>query len=200
MQMQRGYKILIVSGILFVASLSIFLIWGITFSGSFITNNQGISTNQITLPPLQSYNTSVYIDSTERLLTLTIDSINNDQLKLREIMIGPDGEIISNSTFQKTYFSTIKPNKTGEYKMTVENLANSDSSSSSGGSSSNASLYILFGILPFLTDNGELDLNSFAGLIIGIILFLAGIISLAIGIVFFIKDRNKLNYRGYIPR
>jgi hypothetical protein len=188
--MQRGYKILIVSGILFVCSISIFIIWGITFSGSFITNNQAISTNQIALSPFQTYNTNVYINATDKLLTLTIDSINNDQMKFREILIGPDDNIISNTTFQKTYFTTIKPNKTGEYKMSVINL----------NSSSKASLYILFGILPFLNDNGELDLNSFAGLIIGIILFLGAIISLAIGIIFFIKDRNKLNYRGYIPR
>ncbi|HXS60949.1 MAG TPA: hypothetical protein VN703_09090, partial [Candidatus Sulfopaludibacter sp.] len=62
------------------------------------------------------------------------------------------------------------------------------------------SLYIFFGILPFLKDNGKLDINSFSGLIGGLISFGLGIILLIISIIFILKDRNKQNYRNYIPR
>ncbi len=110
--MQRGYRILVVSGILFATSISISFVWGITFSGLFIANNQGLLANQITLSTLRAYNTSIYIDSIDRPLTIAMDSINNDQPKLREIVTGPSGEVISNSTFQKTYFSTINPKLT----------------------------------------------------------------------------------------
>ena len=102
--MQRGYRILVVSGILFATSLSISFVWDITFSGLFIANNQGLLANQITLSTLHAYNTRIYIDSIDRPLTIALDSINNNQLKLREIVTGPSGEVISNSTFQKRTF------------------------------------------------------------------------------------------------
>ncbi|HYO06749.1 MAG TPA: hypothetical protein VER14_07180, partial [Phototrophicaceae bacterium] len=164
--MQKGYRLLVLSGILFVTSVSISFVWGITFSGLFIANNQGLSANQITLSTLHAYNTSIYIDSIDRPLTIAMDSINNDQPKLREIVTDPSGEVISNSTFQKTYFSTIKPNKTGEYEFSVVQLENK--------SRDDATLYVLFGVLPFLKENGELEWGVFTGLIVGIFLFVGG--------------------------
>ncbi|MEJ7642614.1 MAG: hypothetical protein WKF36_10530 [Candidatus Nitrosocosmicus sp.] len=161
--MQRGYRILVVSGILFATSICISFVWGITFSGLIIANNQVLLANEITLTTLHTYNTSIYIDSVNRPLTLAIDSINNDQLKLRETVTGPSEEVISNSTFQKTYFFTIKPNKTGEYELSLVQLENK--------TPDNTTLYILFGVLPFLKDNGELELGVFTGLIVGIFLF-----------------------------
>ncbi|MER5174824.1 MAG: hypothetical protein ABJB76_11125 [Candidatus Nitrosocosmicus sp.] len=190
-KMQRGYKILILSGILLLSSIIIFFIWGITFSGLFIANNHNFSTNQIMLPSLHSYNSSIYINSINKLLTFTIRSTNNDQIKFKEIVVGPEDNVVSNSTFQKTYFSTIKPNTTGEYKMTIINTDKSIN---------NTSLHIFFGILPFLKDNGELDMSSFIGLIGGLISFTTGLVSLSIGTIFLIKDRYKQNYRNYIPR
>ncbi len=125
------------------------------------------------------------------MLTLTIASINNDHIAFKEVVIGPDKKIISISTFQKTYFSTIKLNKTGEYKMIVTNTDKS---------ANNTSLYIFFGILPFLKDNGKLNINSFTGLIGGLISFGVGVILFIMGIILMLKDRNKQNYRNYIPR
>ena len=169
----------------------VFFYWGITFSELFIANNHSFFTSQINLPYLQSYNSSIYINSTNKLLTLTIASNNNDQIKFREIVIGPDEKTISNSTFQKTCFSTIKINKTEEYSMVVTNTDKQRS---------NTSLYIFFGIIPFLKDIGKLDTSSFIGLIIGIISFGVGVILFALGIILLIKDRNKQNYRYYISR
>jgi hypothetical protein len=191
--MQRGYRILVVSGILFATSISISFVWGITFSGLFIANNQGLLSNQITLTTLHVYNTSIYIDSLNRPLTIAIDSINNDQPKLREIVTGPSGEVISNSTFQKTYFSTIKPNKTGEYEFSVVQLENNPRG--------NAILNVLFGVLPFLKENGELEWSVFTGLIVGIFLFVGGIFFLTAGVVISFKDRNRRqSLRKFIPR
>ncbi len=102
----------------------------------------------------------------------------------------PDGKIVSNSTFQKTYFSTITPNSTGRYDISVFNLDQNNK----------ASVYLFFGNLPFLKENGEIDLSSFGGLVLGVILFIAGIVSFIIGIVLYLKDRNKEKYHGYIPR
>ena len=114
---------------------------GITFSELFITNNHSFSTVQINLPSLRSHNSSIYIDSINKLLTLTIASINNDHIAFKEVVIGPDKKIIFISTFQKTYFSTIKLNKTGVYKMIVTNTDKS---------ANNKSLYISLVFCHFL--------------------------------------------------
>lgn len=191
--MQKGYRLLVLSGILFVTSVSISFVWGITFSGLFIANNQGLLANQVTLSPLHAYNTSIYIDSIDRPLTIAMDSINNDQPKLREIVTGPSGEVISNSTFQKTYFSTIKPNKTGEYELAVVQLENK--------SRDDATLYVLFGVLPFLKENGELEWSVFTGLIVGIFLFVGGIFFLVAGLFISFRDRHRRqSLRKFIPR
>ena len=81
-KMQKGYKILISSGIMLSASITIFFIWGITFSEFFITNNHSFFINQINLPSIQSYNSSIYINSTNKLLTLTIKVNNNGSNKI----------------------------------------------------------------------------------------------------------------------
>ncbi|HYF99339.1 MAG TPA: hypothetical protein VD815_04550 [Candidatus Saccharimonadales bacterium] len=188
--MQRGLKVLIASGILFIFSIIVFFSWGMSFSSMFIQNNPSLTTNQITLNPLESFNSSVTIDSTSKLLTVTIDSINNDQIVLQELVVDPNDNIVSNSTFQKTYFTTISPETTGVYRFSVTNLDQSDT----------ASLYLFFGNLPFVKENGEIDLSTFGGLILGVILFISALVTLIIGIIFYIKDRNREKYRGYIPR
>jgi hypothetical protein len=188
--MQRGFKVLIVCGALFLSSIIVFFIWGMSFSGMFIQNNPSLSTNQITLDPLMSYNSSISINSTDKVLTITIDSIDNDQVVLNELVTDPKGEIVSNSTFQKTYFSTLTPNLTGKYEFSVFNMDKNNK----------ASVYLFFGNLPFLTENGEIDLSSFGGLVLGVILFIAGLVSFIIGIILYFKDRNKEKYRGFIPR
>lgn len=189
-QMQRGFKVLILSGALFLSSIIVFFTWGMSFSGMFIQNNPSLSTNQITLDPLTAYNSSIFINSTDKLLTITIDSTDNDQLVLNELVTDPKGKIVSNSTFQKTYFSTVTPNSTGRYDISVFNMDQNNK----------ASVYLFFGNLPFLKDNGEIDLSSFGGLVLGVILFIAGLVSFVIGIILYLKDRNKEKYHGFIPR
>ena len=188
--MQRGIKVLIASGILFLLSLIVFFAWGMSFSEMFVQNNPSISTSQITLNPQESYNSSVTIDSTSKLLTITIDSMNNDQILLKELVTDPDENIVSNSTFQKTYFSTITPETTGIYQFSVTNLDRNEA----------VTLYIFFGNLPFLKEDGQIDLSTFGGLVAGVILFISGIVTMIIGIILYIKERNQEKYKGFIPR
>jgi hypothetical protein len=188
--MQRGIKVLIASGILLLLSIIVFFAWGMSFSEMFVQNNPSVSTNQITLDPKESYNSSVTIDSTSKLLTITIDSANNDQILLKELVIDPNEKIVSNSTFQNSYFSTIPPETTGVYQFSVTNLDENEE----------ASLYIFFGNLPFMNENGEIDLSAFGGLVVGVILFISGLVTLVIGAILYIKDRNREKYRGFIPR
>ena len=85
--MQRGFKVLIISGVLFLSSIIVFFMWGMSFSGMFVQNNPSLTTNQITLDPSTAYNSSIFINSTDKLLTITIDSTGNDQNVLNELVI-----------------------------------------------------------------------------------------------------------------
>ncbi len=85
MKMQGGYKILVSSGIL-LCLYRYFFVWGITFNKLFIANNHSFFTVQINLPSLRSYNSSIYIDSINKLfLTLTTISNNNDQIVFKKL-------------------------------------------------------------------------------------------------------------------
>lgn len=188
--MPRGIKVLIISGLLFLSSIIIFFTWGVSFSGIFVQNNPSLSTSQINIEPLQSSNSSIAVNSTNKLLSVTIDATNNEQIPLMEVVIDPAGNILSNSTFQNTYFTTITPDRIGDYKLLITNL----------DPKKTANVYLFFGNLPFLNENGEIDLTIFGGLVLGVILFVAGIIALIVGIILYVKDRNKEKFRGYIPR
>ena len=188
--MQRGFKVLIISGALFLTSIIVFFMWGIAFSKMFVQNNPSLSTNQITLDPLTAYNSSIFINSTDKLLTITIDSTGNDQMVLNELVTDPKGKIVSNSTFQKTYFCSITPNTTGRYDISVFNMDQNNK----------ASVYLFFGILPFIKENGEIDLSSFGGLVLGVILFIAGIVNFIVGIILYLKDRNKEKYPWFYTK
>ncbi|MDR4491470.1 MAG: hypothetical protein AB7V56_11015 [Candidatus Nitrosocosmicus sp.] len=189
-RMPRGIKVLIISGLLFLSSIIIFFTWGVSFSGIFVQNNPSLSTSQINIEPLQSSNASIAVNSTNKLLSVTIDATNNEQIPLMEVVIDPAGNILSNSTFQNTYFTTITPDRIGDYKLLITNL----------DPQKTANVYLFFGNLPFLNENGEIDLTIFGGLVLGVILFVAGIIALIVGIILYVKDRNKEKFRGYIPR
>ncbi|HET8792479.1 MAG TPA: hypothetical protein VFM31_01700 [Nitrososphaeraceae archaeon] len=189
-RMPRGIKVLIISGLLFLSSIIIFFTWGVSFSGIFVQNNPSLSTSQINIEPLQSSNASIAVNSTNKLLSVTIDATNNEQIPLMEVVIDPAGNILSNSTFQNTYFTTITPDRIGDYKLLITNL----------DPKKTANVYLFFGNLPFLNENGEIDLTIFGGLVLGVILFVAGIIALIVGIILYVKDRNKEKFRGYIPR
>jgi hypothetical protein len=189
-RMQRGIKVLIVSGLLFLSSIIIFFTWGVSFSGIFMQNNPSLSTSQLNIEPLQSSNASIVVNSTNKLLSVTIDATNNEQIPLREVVMDPAGHVLSNSTFQNTYFTTITPDRTGDFRLAITNLDQRQT----------ASVYLFFGNLPFLNENGEIDLTIFGGLVFGVVLFAAGIITLIIGIILYVRDHKKEKFRGYIPR
>jgi len=69
----------------------------------------------------------------------------------------------------------------GKYTLAIDNL---------GGRL--VSVGILFGNLPFVGQNNQLNLNLFGGLVAGGILAVAGIIALIVGPVVLIVDRRRI--------
>ena len=108
---------------------------------------------------------------------------NTDQSNptLRETLRNPNGEVISTNEFTRQFLTTIKPDVIGKYTLTIDNL---------GGSL--ASVGILFGDLPFVGQNNQLNLSLFGGLVTGGILAVTGIIALIAGLVILIVDRRRI--------
>jgi hypothetical protein len=112
---------------------------------------------------------------------LVISIEPNHNTDLRETVRNPNGEVISTNEFTNQFLTTIKPDIIGKYTLTLDNV---------GGSL--VSVGVLFGNLPFVGQNNQLNLNLFGGLVTGGILAVAGIIALIAGLVVYIVDRRRI--------
>jgi hypothetical protein len=185
--MQRGYLILIVGGALLASGIAISVIWAGSFGGDIFHQNTILSGVSIYPSGTASAITQVNDVGHPLSLVISIDpNHNTDRANpaLREIVRNPNGEVISINEFTKQFLTTIKPDITGKYSLTIDNL---------GGNL--VSVGILFGNLPFVGQDNQLNLNLFGGLVTGGILAVAGIIALIGGLVVFIVDRRRITRR-----
>ena len=182
--MQRGYLILTVGGVLLASGIAISVIWAGSLGSRII--NQNTILNGVSIYPSGAANAITQVTDLSRPLSLLISIESNHNTGqanpiLREIVRNPNGEIISTNDFAKQFVTTIKPDVIGKYTLTIDNL---------GGSL--VSVGILFGNLPFVGQNNQLNLNLFGGLVTGGILAVAGIIALIAGLVVLIVDRRRI--------
>ena len=77
-------------------------------------------------------------------------------------------------------FTTFKPDVQGEYTLTIINLGSSPVKV--GG---------IFGYLPIIGNNNQVNLQPLSGIIAGVILFIVGIITLIVGTIITILDRRR---------
>lgn len=182
--MQRGYLILIVGGALLTLGIAISLIWAGSLSSRII--NQNTILNGVSIYPSGSANAITQVNDLSRPLSLVISLDSNHNAGqanpiLRETVRNPNGNIISTKDFTNQFFTIIKPDVIGKYTLSINNL---------GGSL--VSIGILFGNLPFVGQNNQLNVNFFAGLVTGGVLTISGIIALIAGLVVVIVDRRKI--------
>jgi hypothetical protein len=182
--MQRGYLILIVGGTLLASGIVISVIWVGSLGGKNILQNTIL--NDVSIYPSGTATAITQVKDVSRPLSLVISiepNHNTDQANptLRETLRNPNGEIISNNEFTRQFLTTIKPDVIGKYTLTVDNL---------GGS--RVGIGILFGNLPFVGQNNQLNLGLIGGLVIGGILAISGIIALIAGLVVLIVDRRRI--------
>lgn len=182
--MQRGYLILIAGGVLLASGIAISLIWAGSLGSRII--NQNTILNGVSIYPSGAANAITQVTDLSRPLSLVISIESNHNTGqanpvLRETVINPNGETISTNDFAKQFVTTIKPDIVGKYTLTITNL---------GGSV--LSIGILFGNLPFVGQNNQLNVNFFAGLVTGGVVTIAGILALIAGLVFVIVDRRRI--------
>jgi hypothetical protein len=182
--MQRGYLILVAGGALLALGIAISVIW----AGSLGINifNQNIILNGVSIYPSGAANAVIRVNDLSRPLSLVISIESNDNTgqanpNLRETVRNPNGEVISTNDFTKQFVTTIKPDIIGKHTLTITNL---------GGNL--VSIGILFGNLPFVGQNNQLNVNFFAGLVTGGVLAIVGMIALIAGLVVVIVDRRRI--------
>ena len=182
--MQRGYLILIAGGALLAIGIAISIIWAGSLGSRII--NQNTILNGVSIYPSGATNAITQVSDLSRPLSLVISIESNHNTGqanaiLRETVRNPNGDIISTNDFTKQFVTTIKPDVIGKYTLSINNL---------GGSL--VSIGILFGNLPFVGQNNQLNVNFFAGLVTGGVLTIAGIIALIAGLVMLIVDRRRI--------
>lgn len=77
-------------------------------------------------------------------------------------------------------FTTFKPDVQGEYTLIITNLGSNPVKV--GG---------IFGYLPIIRNNNQVNLQPLSGIMVGIILFIVGIITLIVGTIIAVLNRRR---------
>jgi hypothetical protein len=202
MFLQRGYIILIAAAVLFVSGIVISALWAGSFAGTFLRESTIIG--QTLIKPSESVNASLQVNDIARPIAVAVhfkpmmttttttttspspqsslssSSSTTTNLTLSQTVRDPAGLVVSRNTFVKEFFTAFKPQTTGKYTLTLTNL---------GRQSVNVDG--VFGYIPFINQNNQVNINSLSGIIAGIILVTIAIITLIVGIIVVIIDRRR---------
>ena len=206
--LQRGYIILIAGAVFVVAGIALTAVYAISLAGLVLSENVILS--DVSINSSASVNRTLQITNTERPISIAlhIESEKNDGggtqtqqqqasniENLQEKVRNPSGIIINKNQFNSGsgndddnnnnnndggLFTTFRPDVEGEYTLTITNLGSSPVKV--GG---------IFGYLPILGNNNQVNLQSLGGIIAGVILFVIGIITLIVGAIIIILDRRR---------
>src|SRR5215207_10616436 len=136
---QRGYVVLIIGGVLFVAGIIIAAIWAIPFASTFLQNNTLI--NQVSIEPGRSVEATTQVTDVSRPIAVAIHiETPEGVVRLIETVIDPSGTVVSNNEFSANLLTTFQPQNTGEYILNITNAG-----------ARNVTIYGIFGHMPLLT-------------------------------------------------
>lgn len=181
--LKRGYFILIVGGVLFVAGIVITAAGVGSLAGQFLQENTIIS--QTLVRPSESINATLQVNDNLRPISVAFRfEPGSANVTLRETVTDPFGRIINTNEFSKDFFTTFKVNTVGKFTLTISNQG-----------SSPVNVDGVFGYIPFVGENNQVNLNPLNSLLIGISLFIIGIIVMIVGIVLTIIDKRRENRR-----
>ena len=205
--LQRGYIILIAGAVFVVAGIALTAVYAISLAGLVLSENVILS--DVSINSSASINRTLQITNTERPISIAlhIESEKNDGggtqtqqqqasniENLQEKVRNPSGIIINKNQFNSGsgndddnnnnndggLFTTFRPDVEGEYTLTITNLG-----------SSPVKIGGIFGYLPIIGNNNQVNLQPLSGIIAGVILFFIGIITLIVGAIIIILDRRR---------
>lgn len=177
--LKRGYIILIVGAIMLVTAAVVSALSVGSFAGQFMRDNIIIS--QASIRPSESVTAILQVNDTRRQVSLALHSeTESTNATIRETIRDPISKIVNAKEFPKDYFTTFKPNTTGNYTLTITNLG-----------ASIINIDGVFGFLPFVGENKQVNFSPLNIITIGAILFIMGIVVFITGVVFVIVDRRR---------
>ena len=186
----RGYIVLIVGGVLFVAGIIIVAVWAIPFANTFLQGNTLI--NQVSIEPGRLIQATREVTDVSRPVTVAIH-VQTPQgvVRLIETVKDPSGIIVSNNEFSANLFTTFQPQNTGDHILNITNA---------GGAP--VTIDAMFGYIPFITaastpseQGGQplpgVDLSSLSLVIVGGILTTIGFFTIIAGVVIVVIDSRR---------
>ena len=136
---------------------------------------------QTFIRPSESINATLQVNAISRPISVALHfepQLSN--VTLRETVVEPSGRVVNTNEFLKDFFTTFRVNTVGKFTLTILNQGNSP-----------VNVDGIFGYIPFVGQNNQINLSLLNDIIIGIILFVVGIIALIVGIIFIIIDRRR---------
>jgi hypothetical protein len=181
--LRRGYIILIAGGALVVAGVVVSALWAGSFVGQFLQDNAIIG--QTLIRPSESINATLQVSDISLPISVALHSEpQSSNVTLRETVVRPDGRVVNTNEFLKDFFTTFRVNSVGKFTLTILNQGITP-----------VNVDGIFGYIPFVGQNNQINLSPLNGIITGIALFVIGITTLIVGIVFVIIDRRRENRR-----
>lgn len=187
---QRGYIVLIIGGVLFVAGIIIAAIWAIPFASTFLQNNTLI--NQVSIEPGRSIEATTQVTDVSRPIAVAIHIERPEGLvRLIEIVKDPSGTVVSNNEFSANLFTTFQPQNMGNHILNITNAG-----------AGSVAIDATFGYMPFImapasnSDEGSqplpgVDLSNLSVVIVGGVLTAIGFFTIIAGIVIVVIDSRK---------
>ena len=187
---RRGYIILIIGGVLFVAGIIIAAIWAIPFASTFLQGNTLI--NQVSIEPGRLVQATTEVTDLSRPVTVAIHvQTSQGVVRLIETVKDPSGSVVSNNEFSANLFTTFQPQNTGNHILNITNAGVSP-----------VTIDAMFGYMPFITSatppseqGGQplpgVDLSSLSLVIVGGVLTTIGFFTIIAGIVIVVIDSRK---------
>jgi len=213
---QRGYIVLIVGGVLFVAGIIIAAVWAIPFASTFLQENTLI--NQVSIEPGRSVEATTEVTDVSRPVTVAIhierpgergaaegDGQQQQQQQIQqqvpqeqgvarliETVQDPSGTVVSSNEFSANLFTTFQPQNTGNHILNITNAG-----------ARPVTIDATFGYMPFITaaspptleEGGRplpgVDLSSLSVVIVGGVLTTIGFFTIIAGIVIVVIDSRK---------
>ncbi len=187
---RRGYIILVIGGVLFVAGIIIAAVWAIPFASTFLQGNTLI--NQVSIEPGRLVQATTEVTDLSRPVTVAIHvQTSQGVVRLIETVKDPSGSVVSNNEFSANLFTTFKPQNTGNHILNITNAGVSP-----------VTIDATFGYMPFITaatpsseQGGQplpgVDLSSLSLVIVGGVLTTIGFFTIIAGIVIVVIDSRK---------
>ncbi|WP_148699822.1 hypothetical protein [Candidatus Nitrososphaera evergladensis] len=172
-----------------MTGITISVVWGISFAGSFLKENTIVA--KTTIEPGRSVDARANVNQLGKPLSLAIGIDKSGQqqqafsdIRLKETITDPTGKVVSSHEFGESFFNSFNPQIAGIYTVTVSNLGTQPVSVSGA-----------FGYMSFVGSDGKPNINAIAGeegglgmVIAGGGLAAAGIIALIVGAIITVID------------